>query len=81
MLGERQIAARFSRRTCGYACAVDIVFIAIIALGTLTTIVGLAGLAILGPRQKRIATEVRTMDSVRRRALVAMAQAHSRARH
>ena len=71
----------FSRRTCGYACAVDIVFLAIVALGTLATIVGIAGLAILGPRQKRTATEVRTMDSVRRRALVSMAQAHSRARH
>ena len=57
-----------------------IAFAALVALGTLTTIVGVAGLAILGPRQKRIATEVRTMDSVRRRALVQMAQAHSRAR-
>jgi len=60
---------------------VDIVFMAVIALGTLATIVGLAGLAILGPRQRRIGTEVRVKDSVRRRALVDMAQAHSRARH
>jgi hypothetical protein len=59
---------------------VDVVFLPILALGTLTTIVGLAGLAILGPRQKRIANELRTMDSLRRRALVAKAQAHSRAR-
>ncbi len=58
----------------------DIAFLAIIALGTLATIVGVAGVAILGPRQKRIATEVRAMDSMRRRALVEMAQAHSRAR-
>jgi hypothetical protein len=60
---------------------VDIAFAALVALGTLATIVGLTGLAILGPRERRIATEVRTMDSVRRRALVQMAQAHSRARH
>jgi hypothetical protein len=60
---------------------VDIAFLAIAALGMLATIVGVAGLAILGPRQTRIATEVRAMDSMRRRALVERAQAHSRARH
>jgi hypothetical protein len=65
----------------GMSPGVDIAFAAIVALGTLATIVGLAGLAILGPREKRIGTEIRVKDSVRRRALVEMAQAHSRARH
>ena len=71
----------FLRSPGGYACGVDIAFAAVVALGTVATIVGLVGLAILGPREKLRATEVRTMDSMRRRELVRMAQAHSRARH
>lgn len=59
----------------------EIALAALLALGALATFVGLAGLAILGPREKRAVNEIRTMDSVRRHALVEMAQAHSRAKH
>jgi hypothetical protein len=60
---------------------VDIAFASIVALGTFATIFGLAGLAILGPRQKAAAEDVQRRDSQRRRALVRMAQAHSRWHH
>jgi hypothetical protein len=65
----------------GYASGVDIAFAAIAGLGTFATIIGLAGLAILGPRQKEAAVDEQRIASRRRRALVQMAQAHSRAQH
>lgn len=52
----------------------DIAFAALVGLGTLATIVGLAALAILGPRQSDAISTQRKLDSYRRRMLIRMTQ-------
>jgi hypothetical protein len=54
---------------------VDIAFAAILAFGTLATIVGLAAVAVLGPRQSDAVNTQRRLDSHRRRTLIRMTEA------
>jgi hypothetical protein len=53
---------------------VDVALTAIVGLGTLATIVGLAAVAVLGPRQSDAVNTQRRLDSYRRRMLMRMTQ-------
>jgi hypothetical protein len=65
---------RFGRFVDGYQPRVDVAFAAIVGLATMTTIVGLVAVAVLGPRRSEAVKTQRRLDSYRRRTLIRMTQ-------